>query len=63
VSRVREFLEAVRPGRGWEAAAVASLAVWSWLVFAVTGDPWGLGGGVAFTIGAIVLGREAWRKR
>lgn len=58
----REFVEAVRPGRVWEAAAVGSLAVWSWVEFAVTGDVWGLGGGVAFTVGAVVLGRAAWRK-
>ena len=59
----REFVEAVRPGRVWEAAAVGSLAVWSWVEFAVTGDVWGLGGGVAFTVGAVALGRAAWRKR
>ena len=63
MSPVRDFLEAIRPGRVWEIAAVGMLAVWSWLVFFVTGDLWGLGGGIAFTIGALVLTRLTWGKQ
>jgi hypothetical protein len=62
VSGLRDFAEAIRPGRVWEAAAVGSLALWSWVEFFVTGDRWGLGGGIAFTVGAIVLGRNAWSR-
>ena len=63
MSGFRELLEAFRPGRVWEAAAIGSLAVWSWIAFAVTGDVWGLGGGVAFTVGVVLLGLDAWRQR
>ena len=63
MSGLRDFVEAIRPGRVWEVAAVASLALWSWVEFFVTGDPWGLGGGIAFTVGAVVLGRNARRRR
>jgi hypothetical protein len=63
VNGFREFVEAVRPGRVWEAAAVGSLAVWSWVEFALTGDLWGLGGGVAFAAAAVMLGLNARRKR
>ena len=63
MSGFRDLVEAVRPGRVWEAAAVGSLALWSWVEFFVTGDLWGLGGGVAFGVAAIVLGGNARRKR
>ena len=59
----REAVERFRPGRWWEAAAVASLALWSWIEFFVTGDLWGLAGGAAFTGVAITLARNAWRSR
>ena len=63
MSGMREIVEAFRPGRVWEAAAVGSLAVWSWIEFAVTGDLWGLGGGIAFTVGALTLVARARRNR
>ena len=63
MSGFREFVEAVRPGRVWEAAAVGSLALWSWIEFAVTGDLWGLGGGVVFAAAAVMLALNARRKR
>lgn len=63
MSAFRDFVETVRPGRVWETAWIAVLGVFSWIQFAVTGDLWGLGGGVAFTAAAVLLGRGAWRKR
>ena len=63
MSGFRDFVEAVRPGRVWETAAIGVLGVFSWIQFAVTGDLWGLGGGVAFSAGAVILGRDAWGKR
>ncbi len=63
MSAFREFVEAVRPGRVWETAAVGVLGVCSWIQFAVTGDIWGLAGGIAFTAGAVFLSLEARRKR
>jgi hypothetical protein len=62
VSSFREFVAAVRPGRLWETAAIGVLGVCSWIQFAVTGDIWGLTGGVAFTAGAVFLFLEARRK-
>ena len=53
----------MRPGRVWETAAIGLLGFFSWIQFALTGDLWGLGGGIAFTAGAFILGRDAWRKR
>ncbi len=63
MSAVRDFVEAVRPGRVWETAALGALGVCSWIQFAVTGDLWGLAGGIAFTACAVILAIDAWRKR
>jgi hypothetical protein len=60
---MREVVERLRPGRGWETAAVASLALWSWIEFFVTGDLWGLAGGVAFAVAAGALVLNARRGR